>query len=137
MARTHVLTPAHMFRVFAVVVVVLSLLYVLFDLSVNGPISNWTFELAVVRPVQSTYGFEAEWVTINGHAHLVVRRVSPNGRFNKAGVKPGYSFAPARCGWFALGGGWYALLSNATGPVSVALQTVPGDVRTERPFEVP
>ncbi|HYI10491.1 MAG TPA: hypothetical protein VEK57_15630 [Thermoanaerobaculia bacterium] len=131
-----VFAPEKTWRMFAVVIAVLGLLYAALDLSVNGPLAMWTFELAVVRPVESAYGFDAEWESVAGHASLVIRETAPGGRFDRAGIRRGYAFAPARCGWFALGGGWYALLSDARRPVDIALQTVPGDLRTERSFVV-
>ena len=136
-ARSTVVAPEATWRTFAVVLAVLGLLYVALDLSVNGPFATWTFELAVVRPVERAYGFDAEWETVAGHAHLVITNIVPGGRFDRAGVRPGYAFAPARCGWFALAGGWYALLLDAKGPAGVALQIVPGDVTTEQSFRVP
>lgn len=115
---------------------ILGVLYLALDFSVNGLFSTWLFELAVVQPVEAQYGFNAEWQSVGGMAHLVIRSVEPGGRFDRAGVQVGYAFAPARCGWFALGGGWYALLGNATGPTGVVLETVAGDLRTERRFTV-
>ena len=135
-ARRAAFAPERALRTFAVVLSVLGLLYVALDLTVNGPFATWTFELAVVRPVESAYGFDAEWETVAGRAHLVINTVVPGGRFDRAGIRPRYAFAPARCGWFALGGGWYALLFNAKTPAGVSLQTVPGDFRTERSFSV-
>lgn len=136
-SRRAAFAPERMLRSFAVVLTVLGLLYTLFDLSVNGPFATWTFEVAVVRPVESAYGFDAAWEPIAGHAHLVITTTVPGGRFDRAGIRPRYAFAPARCGWFALGGGWYALLSHAKAPAVVSLQTVAGDLRTERSFSVP
>lgn len=117
--------------------VVFGVMYVTLDLPANGTLARWTFELAVVRPVQAAYGFDAEWQRVGRDAYLVIVRVVPGGRFDRGKVKAGYAFAPARCGWFTIGGGWYALLDNARGPVRVSLQTTAGDVATERPFEIP
>jgi hypothetical protein len=129
-------TPVAALRSFAVIVAVLGVLFLALDFSVNGVFSSWLFELAVVQPVEARYGFDAEWQSVGGMAHLVIRSVVPGGRFDRAGVQVGHAFSPARCGWFALGGGWYALLGNATGPTSVVIETVAGDVRTERTFAV-
>lgn len=134
--RLVALTPIASLRSFAVIVAVLGVLYLSLDFSVNGVISLWLFELAVVQPVETRYGFDAEWQPVGGMAHLVISSVEPGGRFDRAGVRVGYAFAPARCGWFALGGGWYALLGNAAGPTSIVLETGAGDLRTERSFDV-
>jgi len=128
--------PQQTWRTFAVILAVLGALYAALELAVRGPFAMWTFELAVVQPVESAYGFEAEWERVGGYEYLIIGKTVPGGRFDKAGIKPGYAFAPARCGWFALAGGWYALLFDAEGSVSVALQTIPGDVTTERFFDV-
>jgi hypothetical protein len=128
--------PSTSLRSFALIVAILGALYLTLDFSVNGVFSSWLFELAVVQPVESQYGFDAEWKPVGGMAHLVIGSVAPGGRFDRAGVRVGYAFSPARCGLFALGGGWYALLGNATGPTSIVLETVPGDIRTERTFAV-
>jgi hypothetical protein len=45
--------------------------------------------------------------------------------------------SPTRCGWFALSGGWYALLASGEKITSVVLETTPGRVETERSFAVP
>jgi hypothetical protein len=129
-------TPVASLRLFAVIVSILGVLYLTLDFSVNGVFSSWLFEMAVVQPVEARYGFDAEWKSVQGMAHLVIGSVEPGGRFDRAGVEVGYAFSPARCGWFALGGGWYALLGNAPGPTSIALETVAGDLRTERRFDV-
>ena len=132
-----VFPPAKAWRVFLIIFAVLSTIYVALDLTVNGPLSAWTFKLAVVRPVEAAYGFDAEWHSVSGYAQLVIVHVVAGGRFDRGGVKAGYAFAPARCGWFALGGGWYALLGNASGPVPISLQTRPGNITTEATFKIP
>ena len=129
-------TPATSLRAFALIVAILGVLYLALDFSVNGVFSSWLFELAVVEPVEARYGFDAEWRSVEGMSHLVIESIVPGGRFDRAGVEVGYAFAPARCGWFAMGGGWYALLGGATGPTSVVLETVAGDLRTERSFAI-
>ena len=116
---------------------VLGLLLTCLDFAVNCPASTWLFEVAVVLPVQHRYGFHAEWPWVASNAHLVIDHVVPGGRFQRAGIKQGYAFSPARCGWFALGGGWYALLGNTTGPADVVLETTPGHLETETTFHVP
>jgi hypothetical protein len=132
-----VFTPAKAWRIFVIVLAVLGAIYVTLDLAVNGPLATWTFELAVVQPVEAGYGFDAEWQNVGGYTHLIIVSVVPGGRFDRGRAKAGYAFAPARCGWFALGGGWYALLSNASDPVRISLQTVPGDITTEQAFQIP
>lgn len=129
-------TPVASLRSFAVIVAILGVLYLALDVSVNGVFSSWLFALAVVQPVEARYGFDAEWKSVQGMEHLVIESVEAGGRFDRAGVQAGYAFSPARCGWFALGGGWYALLGNAAGPTSVVLETVAGDLRTESSFDV-
>ena len=128
--------PANSLRAFALILAILGVLYLSLDFSVNGVFSSWLFELAVVQPVEARYGFDAEWQSVAGMSHLVVGSVVPGGRFDRAGVQVGYAFAPARCGWFAIGGGWYALLGNTNGPTSIVLETSAGDLRTERNFEI-
>src|SRR5688572_222255 len=100
--------PATSLRSFALIVAILGVLYLSLDFSVNGVFSSWLFELAVVQPVEARFGFDAEWQSVAGLSHLVIRMVVPGGRFDRAGVQVGHAFAPARCGWFAIGGGWYA-----------------------------
>jgi hypothetical protein len=129
-------TPAASLRTFALIVSTLGILYLAVDFTVNGLFSSWLFEVAVVEPVETRYGFDAEWRPVNGAAHLVIVAVNPAGRFHRAGIRSGYAFAPARCGWFAMTGGWYALLGNASGPTSVPLETTAGDMRTETSFSV-
>jgi hypothetical protein len=129
-------TPVASLHSFAVIVGVLGVLYLALDFSENGVFSSWLFELAVVQPVEARYGFDAEWTPVQGMAQLVITSVEPGGRFDRAGVHAGYAFSPARCGWFALGGGWHALLGNAAGTTSIVLETIAGDLRTERSFEV-
>ncbi len=117
-------------RSFLLAGVILALLTFVADLALYGPITNWAANLLVVQPVERRWGFHAEW-----HAYgtgrtaldlLTVVNVAPGGAFERAGIKPGFAFAPRKCGFGGpLFAGPYHEFTDGEKTVSVPMLPVP------------
>jgi hypothetical protein len=79
-----------------------------------GPIRASFWDVLVVRPVERSWGFHAEWTTDpDGGPQLIIRQVQPGGPFERAGIMPGTLVPHPRCAWYALRGGFYGQLADA------------------------
>jgi len=91
-------------RSFALVGVVLALLALVVDLNVYGPVTGWAATTFVVAPVEKSWGFHTEWRAYGPIELLTVTSVTHGGAFDRAGVQPGFAFAPRVC---AFGGPFF------------------------------
>jgi hypothetical protein len=80
---------------------ILALLALVVDISIYGPITNLAGTTLVVAPAERAFGFHAEWRTYTWYSRpvelLTIVSVTPGGAFERAGMKPGFAFAPYKC----------------------------------------
>ena len=85
-------------KAFLYVFVVLSLCLVGVDVSLYGPLTYSAAAVLVVKPAERDWGFHAEPKQYSASDPadelLTVVRVTSGGAFDRAGIRPGFAFAP-------------------------------------------
>ena len=87
------------------------------DVWMYGPLTAYTADLLVVRPVEREWGFHAERKDYESpgerYSLLTIIHVTSGGAFERAGIRAGFAFAPPTSGtggpWF---GGAYSLFAG-------------------------
>ena len=128
-------------KAFFLIVLVLATCLISFDIVLNGPLTYSTAQILVVSAVEKKWGFHAEDKEyVHGdHSHwlLTVVQVTAGGAFERAGIRPGFAFAPRRSAtggpWF---GGMYSIFLSGREGVRVRILRNPGDSWEEHTFEV-
>jgi hypothetical protein len=105
---------------------VLALLALTVDVGIYGPITHLAATTLVVRPVEKTWGFHAEWRTYmlgsRSSDFLTIVSVVPGGAFERAGIRNGFAFAPRRSATFGpYFGGPHSLLVGPEDTVTLRI----------------
>jgi hypothetical protein len=135
-ARSSVSRHSFLLLVFVLVVCLGSL-----DIAIHGPFTTYVAWLLVVRPVEREWGFHAEWrdygSSDDAYSLLTVVDVASGGAFDRAGIRPGFAFAPRRSAtggpWF---GGVYSLFADGANPVRLRMLAQPSNRGLDQFYEI-
>ena|SRR5215471_7226992 len=123
------------------VLVVLFVCLASLDLAWHGPLTTGAVEYFLIRPAERHWGFHAEWKEFGSandvYSLLTVVRVAQGGPFDRAGIKPGFAFAPRHS---ATGGprfgGPYSVFEGGAASVRVRMLVDPNDRGHERRYDI-
>ena len=126
---------------FLVVLLVLIICLLAVDLMLHGPLTTAAADYVVVRPAERDWGFHAEWKNYGSASNsqwlLTVVRVTPGGAFDRAGIRPGFAFAPRLHGFHGPRfGGPYNIFSDAKSSVRVRMLANPDELGEGVPYAV-
>ena len=111
----------------AVIILVLAICGLVVDFGLWGPVRDWAWQSCVVTPVESAWGFHAEWQDSPQFGdQMVITAVTTDGAFASAGIRPGAIIPHPRCAWYAISGGFFGTLSEAADEARVRLVLEPG-----------
>jgi len=128
-------------RPFLFILAVIAIGLVGADIALNGPLTWAAAQRFLVAPAEQEWGFHAEWKAYGSSAHsdslLTVVRVTDGGAFDRAGIKPGYAFAPRHSATFGPHfGGPYGVFSGDPKTLRLQMLETPTEQWREHTYEL-
>jgi hypothetical protein len=128
-------------RSFLLILAVLAITFTSLDIAWHGPLTWAATQRFVVVPAEREWGFHAEPKDYGSAGKssslLTVIRVTPGGPFDRAGIKPGFAFAPWHNSRSAAHfGGHYYVFSGQPAQVRIRMLEAPDEPWRETTYDI-